>query len=377
MPSAAPRSTTFVSPATTATPAARAAAPIDAATRRRSAIAKPSSTTKPAVRWSGRAPATARSLTVPFTASSPMSPPGKKSGLTTNESVVTARRVPFSWKSAASPSGASSGLASSWRKSPSTNAWVALPPAPCASVTCSSLIFGVSRRRRSTASSTSRSRELTPVEPPIVVVSRAGAFGGDHARADRPLGRARRSEHLALPRLDHALQHLAALARLGIGYADARDVEPKFRVPVGERRPELQRALRDEAEAPPLERRPQLHRLGDRLERARIPFLAHDARVLVLDLGAAVGELPEDHVDRLEHVERLESGDDQRLSPFLRNEAVRPRPDHRRDMARADEAVQAEVGRREDRADRRDDRDVVAEDGEVPDVLTAGAEERQ
>ena len=42
---------------------------------------------------SGRAPETARSLTVPLTASSPMSPPGKKSGLTTYESVVNASRA--------------------------------------------------------------------------------------------------------------------------------------------------------------------------------------------------------------------------------------------------------------------------------------------
>ena len=38
------------------------------------------------------APPTARSLTVPWTASLPMSPPGKKSGRTTNESVVKAIR---------------------------------------------------------------------------------------------------------------------------------------------------------------------------------------------------------------------------------------------------------------------------------------------
>ncbi len=41
---------------------------------------------------SGSAPPTARSLTVPWTASRPMSPPGKKSGRTTNESVVKASR---------------------------------------------------------------------------------------------------------------------------------------------------------------------------------------------------------------------------------------------------------------------------------------------
>ena len=60
--------------------------------RRRSATGKPSSRMKPADRYSGRAPHTARSLTVPLTARSPMSPPGKNSGDTTYESVVNASR---------------------------------------------------------------------------------------------------------------------------------------------------------------------------------------------------------------------------------------------------------------------------------------------
>ena len=42
---------------------------------------------KLALRNFGSAPETARSLTVPLTASSPIDPPGKKSGWTTNESV--------------------------------------------------------------------------------------------------------------------------------------------------------------------------------------------------------------------------------------------------------------------------------------------------
>ena len=54
---------------------------------------------------SGWAPIMARSLTVPLTASSPMSPPGKRMGLTTNESVVKARRVPATSTTAASLSG--------------------------------------------------------------------------------------------------------------------------------------------------------------------------------------------------------------------------------------------------------------------------------
>ena len=52
---------------------------------------------KAAARWSGRAPHMARSFTVPLTASRPMSPPGKKIGVTTKESVVKrqARSVEF------------------------------------------------------------------------------------------------------------------------------------------------------------------------------------------------------------------------------------------------------------------------------------------
>ena len=91
-PSPLPRSTTLVSPVTSATPASSHAARIEATIRFRSASARPSSRMNAAERNSGRAPPTARSFTVPWTASRPMSPPGKKSGRTTNESVVKAIR---------------------------------------------------------------------------------------------------------------------------------------------------------------------------------------------------------------------------------------------------------------------------------------------
>ena len=81
--SAAPRCTTLVSPVTMATPAASAAVFIDCTTRRRVSTGSPSSITMPQLKYSGRAPPTARSLTVPFTARVPMSPPGKNSGSTT------------------------------------------------------------------------------------------------------------------------------------------------------------------------------------------------------------------------------------------------------------------------------------------------------
>jgi len=92
IPSPLPLSTTFVSPVTMRVPAARAARPIERATRHRVSISRPSSRMNPALSASGRAPHIARSFTVPFTASEPMSPPGKINGRTTYESVVNASR---------------------------------------------------------------------------------------------------------------------------------------------------------------------------------------------------------------------------------------------------------------------------------------------
>ena len=80
-PSPVPRSTTFVSPVTTVTPGARARPRrIDATMRRRSASGRPSSRMNAAGEAQRPAPLIARSLTVPCTASLPMSPPGKNSG---------------------------------------------------------------------------------------------------------------------------------------------------------------------------------------------------------------------------------------------------------------------------------------------------------
>src|SRR5664280_1243857 len=70
------------------TPQAAAATPIDVTMARRVSIGIPSSMPRAAVRAMGTAPRIARSLTVPCTASDPMSPPGKTSGLTTKESVL-------------------------------------------------------------------------------------------------------------------------------------------------------------------------------------------------------------------------------------------------------------------------------------------------
>ncbi len=81
--SAAPRWTTFVSPVTICTPAFLAAACILSATRRKVSTASPSSKITLQVRYNGLAPLTAKSLTVPLMANSPISPPGKNKGSTT------------------------------------------------------------------------------------------------------------------------------------------------------------------------------------------------------------------------------------------------------------------------------------------------------
>ena len=76
------------------TPAASAALPTAVATRPISVSGVPSSRMNAVDRYSGVAPDMARSLTVPLTARSPIDPPGKNIGLTTNESVENASRAP-------------------------------------------------------------------------------------------------------------------------------------------------------------------------------------------------------------------------------------------------------------------------------------------
>ena len=105
--------------------------------------------------------------------------------------------------------------------------------------------------------------------------------------------------------------------------------------------------------------------------------MGDDAAVLVLDLAAARPQLGEDHLHRLQQVDRLEARDDDRPAVVGRDELEGPRADDRRHVARADEAVQSQVGRVEQRAQRRHDRDVVAHAREVGDALGLGAHERQ
>ena len=124
---------------------------------RRSGI-PPRSRTQPRA-ISEPAPCTARSFTVPCTARWPMDPPGKRSGCTTNASVLNASREPSARvRVAASGSDPGSPSTNAARNTESTSAADALPPAPCARVTTSSRSRGRRRRNSVIRSSTAASR---------------------------------------------------------------------------------------------------------------------------------------------------------------------------------------------------------------------------
>jgi hypothetical protein len=159
--SACPRSTTFVSPATTSTPAAAAAVAMASTSARSTSAGRPSSSTIERLSACGRAPATARSLTVPLTASSPIDPPGKRIGLTTKLSVVSAMSTPPMESVPASARAASAGEPKAGTNSPSIRVCVALPPAPWAIVTWASLKRGRLARAVSMIPRTRSSRSVT------------------------------------------------------------------------------------------------------------------------------------------------------------------------------------------------------------------------
>ncbi len=147
-------------------------------------------------------------------------------------------------------------------------------------------------------------------------------------------------------------------------------------IPGGESRPDAERAAGQRAEPAPLEVRPQLHRLLDRGECPGVALGPDHPRVLVLDLAAALGALAQQHGHCLQQVDRLECRHNDRSPVLLGDEAIGVRADHGGDVAGADECVDTQPRRLEDRAQGRLDRDVVAEDGEVRRLLCAGAKQR-
>ena len=138
MPSRAPRSSTLVSPVTRLAPHSPRAWSMDRTIRSRSSTRNPSSMIIPQESAIGRPPIMARSLTVPHTEILPISPPGKKTGRTTWESVVNTMFVPLTGMTAPSSSASRpippafrcSNRVRTARSSPMTS-----PPAPCIRLT--------------------------------------------------------------------------------------------------------------------------------------------------------------------------------------------------------------------------------------------------
>ena len=149
------------------TPASAAASAMSATISRSSMMEKPSSRTKAAeIHW-GRAPIIDRSLTVPQMARWPMDPPGKRRGLTTNESVEKAMRSPDG-SSMTAPSDMPSRvlLRNASRNTASMSAADALPPAPWAELMNSSFSLGRRLRNSSIRCMTCSSRSPPPCSPP-------------------------------------------------------------------------------------------------------------------------------------------------------------------------------------------------------------------
>ena len=124
-----PRSTTFVSPVTTCTPALSAVHLMDSTIFSKSSTGSPSSIIKEQLKYFGTAPHIAMSFTVPQTESLPISPPGKNIGSTTKLSV---EKASFSAPStiAPSPKASSAGFDSAGTISFSIRRAVFLPPLP-------------------------------------------------------------------------------------------------------------------------------------------------------------------------------------------------------------------------------------------------------
>ena len=89
----------------------------------------------------------------------------------------------------------------------------------------------------------------------------------------------------------------------------------------------------------------QLEYLLDCCKCLRIALHGRDAAILVLHFATSLGDLPEHHPHRLEHIQWLESRNGDRFSIVPRDEIVRACPDHHAYMTGAKKAVQMQIRR--------------------------------
>src|SRR5659263_203056 len=287
IPSPFPRSTTFVSPQAMVTPASFAASRIAASARSRVSIGSPSSRIRPHEIATAFAPQTERSFTVPQTASRPMSPPGKKGGVTTYPSVVKAISPSIRPRSPASKNGDSTGLSKYRAITFAIRSRVRLPPSPW------------ERRILSC---------IGGLRGSVFVICRAASFAADHARTVRLLRHARLPEEGAIDREDLPLEHVAAAAGGTFRREDDGDAELLLRVEGGVSVGDPQARPRDDADpAPPGVARDE--DVADQILRLPVSGRGGHARILVLHAGDTLLFLPQQHRDPHQDVERFEAGD--------------------------------------------------------------------
>src|SRR5262249_22513828 len=155
---------------------------------------------------------------------------GKRNGLTTKLSVVSASPIPPTERYAASLSVSPTVFAiKRGTMSPSTRRRLAFPPAPCAMSICASRNVGVPGAVSVAISAGGGARSAVNVAE----ISGARALGRNHERADRQLGRAFAGEQLALVWFQHAFEDFAALRRFRICDGDARYLKACFGIPHG------------------------------------------------------------------------------------------------------------------------------------------------
>src|SRR5664280_2855884 len=383
-----PRLTTLVSPVTSRTPASLAASRMDSTTRRRSSAASPSSRMKAAARYSGRAPHMARSFTVPLTASRPISPPGKKIGVTTNESVVKASRVSFTWNTAWSSSLSRMGLANAGRKILSINSAVSLPPQPWPSTICLCSKIGSGQEPKiGDTTSLITPREcclgpgcvtpgihgnrrqirvvlISPQVPAIGVIRGASAFRRNHRRSQRMLRIAFLAECRAIVRLLDAAQDLTADANLGLEGINLLHVEKTLGIMLAELPAQFVTAFRNRPHPSPFAIGDLKH-LKNQFLRRLVPFPVQDARIFVLHFGAPSLELPDGHQYSLQNVQRLESGDDDGDLEARAERFVFPVSHDRAHVSRPQESLHPVKRRLQDRGNRGRHQNMGNQDGNV------------
>jgi len=72
-----------------------------------------------------------------------------------------------------------------------------------------------------------------------------------------------------------------------------------------------------------------LEHFGHHLEGSSIAFPRHHPLVLVLDLGFSRLQLPQEHDNGLQHIERFKARNDDGLSSIRGDPFIRTTPDHR------------------------------------------------